>query len=336
MRIYTASGRPAYRIEELDEPLVSVVVCAHDNASCIERCLGALAQSNYKRLDTIVFDDASQDGTARLVERWLPSLPGESRLLLSANNLGFVRACNEASLHARGEILFLLNSDAMIFPDTIGAFVRVLRDEPRLGVAGCKILEADERTIQCVGNRLSPNALGRPIGGGEEDRGQFDHPVDCEFVTGAALAIRTDLWFDASGFDEDFAPAYYEDMDLCLRLRAKGYRVAAIPSARVAHLGGQAYGAGSWRFIDLTMRNRIRLLVKHWARPKFFVAAAPYELWWMASWRSKRYRRASLRGYGAGVRQMGLNVARWAGFLRPTPLLMRRAMLPDSETDQPR
>jgi len=315
------------RLEELDEPLVSVVVCAHNNAGCIRQCLEGLAQSDYRRLQTIVFDDASDDDTLRIAEAGLARVPGASLLLRSEKNQGFVRACNEASLRARGQVLLLLNSDAIVYPGAIGALARALRDDTRIGAAGCMIHEPDGRTIQSVGNRLAPNALGKAIGHGEEDRGQHDQAADCDYATGAALAIRTDLWFAMGGFDEDFAPAYYEDVDLCLRLRARGYRVRTIPAAKVVHLSGQSYGAGTWRFIELSLKNRIRLLVKHWTRPRFFFGALPYEVWWLASWRSKRYRRASIRGYWTGLRQMGLGLVRSIGLARPIPLAVRRARL---------
>ena len=147
--------------EGLTEPIVSVLICAHNNADCIERCIGALARSEYKNLETIVFDDASTDETVALAEQACAELPGTWRVVRGNPNLGFTRACNEASLHANGEIVLLLNSDALVRPGAIGALTAALSESPRLGVAGAT-LRWIANTLAGPAWRCAPNCGSRP------------------------------------------------------------------------------------------------------------------------------------------------------------------------------
>src|SRR5437867_927232 len=88
--------------------------------------------------------------------------------------------------------------------------------------------QSSSKTLPHVGGALRPNALSYHLGEGEEDLGQYRGLLPCDYVQGAALAIRRSLWDELSGFDEGFYPAYFEEADLCRRAKNAGWDVAVV------------------------------------------------------------------------------------------------------------
>jgi N-acetylglucosaminyl-diphospho-decaprenol L-rhamnosyltransferase len=231
---------------------LSVVVPTHDTRELTLACLAALARQGLPGLEVILVDDASEDGTAAAVAARHPAV----RLLRTERPSGFTRAANLGLGAAHGEILLLLNSDTEVDPGGLVALLAAFAAEERLGAAGGALRYPDGRPQWSGGPAPSlpwlfglasglPALLGRlplyrrlrpPAGTGA---GAVD------WVTGAAFGLRRAALAEvaASGGPLDEAFRFYgQDLDLCLRLGAAGWRVAVVPGFGVVHHHGATIG----------------------------------------------------------------------------------------------
>jgi len=225
-RAGSVAGSPARDTQASASP--AVIIVTYNSALYIESCLDSLADCGGQP-QIIVVDNASADGTADAVARY-PTV----KLIQNQKNLGFAAAVNRGAQATQGDPLILLNPDTLVFPGYLERLLSSLRD-PSIGVAGCKILEPDGVTLQHAGGVVAANALTQHVGRGEEDRGQYDELAEVDYVTGAGLAIRREVWESLGGFDEGYWPAYFEETELCWQARARGYRVVFVPEAVLLH-----------------------------------------------------------------------------------------------------
>jgi GT2 family glycosyltransferase len=237
--------------------LVSVVVPNYNGAAYLPECLDSLRAQTYEPLEIIVVDDASTDGS---VDRVGVSYR-ETRLIRLARNSGFARAANEGIAASRGEIVALLNNDAVAQPEWIAELVAALQRHPDAGSAASKILLRDPPgVLNSAGDVFSRNGVPNNRGAWELDEGQYDDEVEIFGASGAALAFRRAMLADVGLFDERFF-MYCEDVDLAFRAQLAGYRCVYAPRAVVRHRlsasgGGQlaSYYCGR-NFVWLAVRD---------------------------------------------------------------------------------
>jgi N-acetylglucosaminyl-diphospho-decaprenol L-rhamnosyltransferase len=207
--------------------------------------------------EVIVADDGSSDGTSELLGREVP----EVTVVRLESNRGFAPAVNRGASTACGRIILLLNSDALVEEGALAAIVAAFDADPTLGVAGARLVNEDG-TAQWSGGRTPtlPWMIGVVSGAGRfahffRRRHRQDDPMwhrhacrcDVDWVSGAAMAIRREVWDAAGPLDERFR-FYCQDIELCLRARKAGWRVAVVEYARVVHaIGGTVAGNGALR-----------------------------------------------------------------------------------------
>jgi GT2 family glycosyltransferase/Flp pilus assembly protein TadD/glycosyltransferase involved in cell wall biosynthesis len=258
--------KPAARIhlpepEPGTEPDLSVVLVLHNQAGLTHRALQALADQRGVAFETLIVDNGSSDETADLLAR----VRG-ARTLTNAHNAGFLLAANQGAALARGRHLVFLNNDAVVQRGALVAACQRLDAEPAIGVLGGRIVLGDGR-LQELGNAIFRDGTTLGVGRGEDPfspAARASRPTD--YVSGAFLAVRATLWRLLGGFDEHFAPAYYEDADLCLRAWRAGFRVEAEPEVLVEHLeSGSATGD---EVTQQVLASRARFVARHadWLR----------------------------------------------------------------------
>lgn len=271
---------------------VTVVTVTYNGAHLVGACLDGLAHQELGglRMDVVVVDNASSDGTAELVARRHP----EVRLLRSPTNRGFAGGNNLVLDHVESPYVILLNNDAVPEPGFVAALVRQMAaGPPRVAAltasvllagrfrpareddpAGSAITGADGRYVpDDAGPVTLLNSTGNEVrrDGYGVDRGWLTdtaqhHPVPDVFgFCGAAALLRTSALRDVGTFDEDFF-LYYEDTDLSWRLRLAGYTIQYCSQAVVRHHHAASTGEGSELFRFHDGRNRLLMLVKN-ARP---------------------------------------------------------------------
>ena len=224
---------------------LSVVIPTFNTAQMTLRCCRAVLASLPGNAEVTVADDGSTDDTAELIAREVPSV-GIVRL---ESNRGFARAANRGVSAASGRIILLLNSDAIVDADALGEFVAAFAAGPKLGVAGARLLNPD-RTPQWSGGAAPTLAwmIGVVSGAGHIARFVRRRGArvqrDVDWVSGAAMAFRREVWDAAGPLDERFR-FYCQDIEFCVRARDAGWRVAVIEEARVVHAIGGTVAAQS-------------------------------------------------------------------------------------------
>lgn len=252
----------------------AAAVVAWNGAAHLGACLESLAAQALCP-DVLVVDNASTDGTAALARSFEPRLTRRGRalrVLAQPVNLGFTGGANAAfrEILAGGvhDLALLLNQDVVLDPGHVAHLVSVFERLPAAGAVGGKLLYPDGATIQHAGGFLArPRLVGLHHGQGQPDgEGLFDSERDVDFLTGAALGLRLACLQAVGLFDEVFSPGYYEDVDLCDRLRRAGWRVVYAPGARALHAESASFADRGERFL-LAHRNRLAYALPSLAEP---------------------------------------------------------------------
>ncbi len=222
-----------------DAPDVSVIIPVYNKFSYTYDCLNSMQQALPQHsFEIIIVDDCSEDETLLAPL----AFAGAVRVVRNAQNLGFVRSCNAGAAAAKGRYLFFLNNDTLVKQGWLDELVDTFERVPNIGIAGSKLLFGDGRLQESGGIVWR---LGDAWNWGRErdaDDPAFCYLRDADYVSGAALMIDRALFQELGGFDELFAPAYYEDTDLAFRVREKGKRVVVQPASEIVHLEGVSAG----------------------------------------------------------------------------------------------
>jgi GT2 family glycosyltransferase len=266
----STSGQPAHRLtgspahQPTTTPLVGVVVVNWRRPEATRGCLQALSAMKYGNWFAVVVDNGATDFSADALGHELPG----SEYVRSAANVGFAAGANlgmYAALARGAEWIWYLNDDAVAEPDALDALLAAARLPLQPRVLGPKIVQhAHPERIDSIALDIDLDR-GRVylLGHDEIDRGQYDHVREPLAVTGCAMLVRRDACEYLAGFNERYF-AYLEDADFCLRARAWGLRVAAVPGARVGHDRAPATrGRQSPSSLYYACRNHLALLAAH-------------------------------------------------------------------------
>jgi GT2 family glycosyltransferase len=213
------------------EPFISVIIPNWNGNRYLPGCLDSLRSQSYRRFEVLVVDNASSDGSDRIVPESYP----EYRLIPLSRNFGFAVAVNEGIRQAKGELMALLNNDAEAEPDWLASMAAAAADHPEAGFFACKILLYDRRDlIHSAGDFYGRDGVPGNRGVWQKDEGQFDREEYVLAACGAASSWRRELLDDVGLLDESLF-MYCEDVDLSLRAQLRGYRCLYLPASRVYH-----------------------------------------------------------------------------------------------------
>ncbi len=258
--------------------LVSIVIPVWNGEEYLIRCLDGILNQAGVPLEVIAVDNASADNSVQLIQHYFPRV----QVVRRAANGGFSVACNQGAALAKGEIVVFVNQDVVPYQEWLRELVLPLA-RPEVGAVGCKLLFPDGKTLQHAGGFMPyPLASAGHWGHRELDQGQYQLAWDVDFVTGAVLAIRKEVWNALGGFDEGFYPGYFEDSDLCLRLKRAGYRVLYQPRSVAIHHESGAIGQASLNHYKYFHRNRLRYVAKNYTPAQFVYEFLPAEQGWLS------------------------------------------------------
>jgi len=239
-----------------EEPEISVLIVVWNKAYFTLRCLQAL-HSVSSRIEVILVDNASTDETTDMLSR----IDGIN-VIVSDVNEGFLTATNRAAGVARGHAFLLLNNDAFVRPGAIEAAFATLNEEPNAGAVGGRLILPDG-SLQEAGSIVwsdgSTQGYGRGI---NPDSGEAMFRRDVDYCSGAFLMTPAAVWNKLNGFDTIYAPAYYEEVDYCMRVAEIGLRTIYEPEAVVDHF---EFGSENKRgdTLKLVLRNREHFRSRH-------------------------------------------------------------------------
>lgn len=227
-------------------PDLSVVVVLFNQAGLSLRTLQALADQRGVQFETIIIDNASADNTPELLQR-----TRGATVVRNTENIGFIRAARQGAALATGRYLVFLNSDAILQEGALAAALNAMQADLGIGALGGRVVLTDGG-LQEAGNVIFSNGLAVGIGRNEDP---FCHAArvrrTTDYVSGVFLVTPLVLWQKLGGFDEAFAPAYYEDVDYCLRVWQAGLRVVYEPAVLLEHLEwGSATGDSAKALIE--------------------------------------------------------------------------------------
>ncbi|HVQ37168.1 MAG TPA: glycosyltransferase family 2 protein [Pyrinomonadaceae bacterium] len=275
---------------------VSVVVISFNTRDLLRECLTTLAATSADvSYELIVVDNASRDDSAAMVALEFP----EAKLIRSEVNLGFGGANNLGFAAATGRYVVLLNSDAFLKVGTLRKSIDLMDSHPQVGLAGAKLIGRDDSLQPSA--RMFPNILqdflilsgladryskSRFFGRGDRTWADPNKPAEVDWVPGAFGIIRREALERTGFFDPRFF-LYYEEVDLCKRIKQAGYSIWYWPELEVVHIGGESSktlshlslsSAGSqltlWR-----MRSALLFYRKHHGLRGAWLAMKMEQLW---------------------------------------------------------
>jgi len=259
----------------MSQPDVSVIVVNWNTRDLLRECLASVvAQMGEVALELLVVDNASTDGSAEMVRQEFP----QARLWVNAENRGFAAANNQAIAQAQGRYLFLLNSDAYLWPGALQALRDFLDAHPEAAVVGPKVLNPDGTTqpscfrfptawdVFCEMAFLSALFPGSPLFN-RRGMGGFDRRTvrEVDWVLGAAMAVRREWAERVGGLDEGYF-VYAEELDWCRRIRGAGGRIFFFPGAEVVHYGGVSKARARAAILPRAFAGRFRYYERHHGR----------------------------------------------------------------------
>lgn len=299
-------------------PRVLIIVLCYNGVDLTLACLASLRALRYPRVDVLVVDNASRDGTATTIRARYP----EVALIETGQNLGFAAGNNVGLRYALQhgyDYALLLNNDTEVAPDLLDALIAACSADPTIAVAGPKIYYFDRpRTIWSAGGGIDWRR-GRSFmcGLDQDDQGQFATQREVDFVTGCALLVRCAALRQppppgtrAVGLLDERFGMYYEETEWCVRIGRAGWRIVYVPGGRVWHKIQPERQAATPYVTYYMTRNRLLFLR---------LTRAPLRAWLDAlvlqdgrTWCSWRLRR---RWRGQGPQRVALGRA-WGDFVR--------------------
>lgn len=255
---------------------IDIVVVTWNSAHTLERCLNALQKASSSFSQLILVDNGSTDSTLEILRR---PRQGAARETLNPTNRGFAAACNQGAREGKSPRILFLNPDCEINDSTLFALTRAFESDPGVVAAGAKLVSPEgvpQRgfavrsfprwiDLMCEAlliNQVFPrnpwNRRYRLLNFSYEESSEVDQPA------GACLMVRRSAFERVGGFDEGLTPAWFEDVDLCKRLKDAGGRIVYCAEAQATHMGGsstQSLEAGEsseWFFL-----NMVRYCRKH-------------------------------------------------------------------------
>lgn len=232
-----STGSPAPALD------LDVVIVNFDSGEHLRACLKHLeAAAEGLDFDVVVFDNASRDGSADGVEQICPHV----RVKSSSVNLGYGTACNRGVGATTAPFVCMLNPDIVPEPGSLSAMVHALTARPDVGVLGPRLINPDGTVYPSC--RVVPGlrvAIGHALFGIFSEDNRFtrayklldierDRELEVDWVSGAAMLVRRQAFLEVDGFDEGFF-MYVEDLDLCARMRRRGWKAVFYPQAQMLH-----------------------------------------------------------------------------------------------------
>lgn len=228
---------------------ISICIVNWNTQSYLDRCLRSIEKTRASlRCEVIVVDNASTDGSQVWVRHHFPYV----HLIENKLNMGFASANNQAFEKAEGKWILMLNPDTELLPDSLQNLLECLKKNAQVAIAAPKLLNSDgslQRSVRRFPNFktvLYRHTFLKKLGIFSKDEAHnkmsdfsFDHERSVDQPAGAALLIRREVLDAVGGLDSTFF-LFYEEVDLCLRIKRRGYEINYCPQAQMIHHEGKS------------------------------------------------------------------------------------------------
>lgn len=248
------------------QPSVTIIIVSWNALPLLKKCFPSVAASSYPRLEVVVADNASTDGSSDWLGTHFPGV----RVIRHPDNWRFARGNNEAISLTQSDYVVLLNNDVEVPPGWLDPLVAEMERDPSIAAVQPKLLQFEARNrfeyAGASGGFVDlfgyPFARGRLFETLEPDLGQYDDARDVFWASGAAMMLRRSALDRVGLLDERFE-MHMEEIDLCWRLHRNGFRVRVVPETPVYHVGGGSLPKGSPKKTYYNFRNSLLMLYKN-------------------------------------------------------------------------
>lgn len=221
-----------------EKPEVSIVIPVYNQFgytyACVESIIRNSGEVSY---EILIADDCSTDLTEQIDD-----IIGGLHTIHNEKNLRFLLNCNHAAKQARGEYILFLNNDTQVQENWLEPLVSLMQKDPSIGMTGSKLVYPDGRLQEAGGILWSDGSAWNYGNRSDPNAPEYNYVKEVDYISGASICIRRELWKEIGGFDERFVPAYCEDSDLAFEVRRHGYKVVYQPLSVVVHFEGVSNG----------------------------------------------------------------------------------------------
>ena len=253
---------------------VAIVILNWNGADYLKRFLpGIIKNSDYDGVKVFVADNASEDDSVALLKREFP----EAGIIELEKNYGFAEGYNRALARINAEFFLLLNSDVEVTPGWLPPLIQTLENDPLIAACSPKIRDYEHRDFfeyaETAGGFIDKYGYafcqGRIFDSVETDYGQYDQKREVFWTSGACMLVRGPLYKITGGLDPYFF-AHFEEIDLCWRLKNRGYKCVYVPESLVFHIGGGTLPKSNPQKTFLNFRNNLLTLHKNLPEERVF------------------------------------------------------------------
>jgi len=253
---------------------IAIVILNWNGQEFLERFLpGVVRHSSSPGMKIIVADNGSSDDSLQFIRNKFKNV----KIIELDKNYGFAGGYNKAFEKINSEYYILLNSDVEVTENWIEPIIQKMDDDPVIAAAMPKIMSYQNRSkfeyAGAAGGFIDkwgyPFCRGRILNNIEPDINQYNDSIEIFWASGACLFIKSKIFHDAGGFDDDFF-AHMEEIDLCWRIKNLGYKIYCYPCSQVYHIGGGTLPNETPSKLFLNFRNSLWLLLKNLPAKKLF------------------------------------------------------------------
>ena len=254
-------------------PTFSFVIVTYNSRDTIELCLESIATHTALSYEVAVVDNSPDCQTCHAVRKYAATHPEVSlQLIKPEKNLGFGRGCNLGVIRTSGEYVFFLNPDTQLMNDAASSLMQCLVEQPGTLAAGPAIFDSEGtvtrtcRRLPHLGHvMLDATGLDQWCGAYKMTRFSHDYPKQVQQIIGAAIVMRRSDYKRLGGMDEQFF-IYFEEVDLCKRIKEAGGDIWFWPRAQVQHLAGRSCETDTVRarMIFVLRESRKKYFTKHY------------------------------------------------------------------------
>ena len=269
-------------------PHVSAIVITYNSIQEIQSCLDAVRTPFSNKIELIVIDNVSQDGTQKLLKEKYENTEGVT-VIYNDTNVGFAVGCNQGALLAKGEYVLLLNPDTVASAASILEMAQYLDTHQDVGVVGPRIVDEYGVAQESYGAELTPwnEFVGKVLYSKYFEKVPFvkkwkhaqlsTHAVqDVGWIGGACMMIRKDLYLKLGGINTVFFLSYGDMLDFCKRVQIEGYRVVLYPVVQIVHTGSKSVASNRDESLRASYIGTLFYFKKYHARSTIFFVTVVY------------------------------------------------------------
>ena len=258
---------------------VAVVILNWNGVDWLKKFLPNVVQySSSANSKVVVVDNASTDDSVSYVQQHFPAV----QVVVNASNGGYAKGYNDGLKKVQADYFVLLNSDVEVTENWLQPLIKLMDEQPKVAACQPKILSYKEshkfEYAGAAGGFIDKFGYafcrGRLFDLIEDDQQQYEVSSEIFWATGACMMVRSQVFFDMGGLDEDFF-AHQEEIDLCWRMKNAGHKIYYVHEATVYHVGGGTLSALSPFKTYLNFRNNLFLLYKN-LPPKYLLRIIPF------------------------------------------------------------